>query len=206
MHRMAKGQGGAAKKGLLYQKPLHFDLADIPAEHACEDRWSAIAAQLPEGSGAALDIGANLGFFSHALERAGFETTAVEYDPAIALAARRIATAEKRALRVIQGDILARQTLEMIGNREFSVVVAINIFHHFIKTEEGYNRLREFIRNIRAHVMIFEPHHPSDPQMSGGYANPSPDEFARLIVQWANLKRYEPIYDSADGRTIFKLA
>ncbi len=42
MHHMARGEGGASKRGVLYQKPMHFDLGDIPAEHACEDRWETI--------------------------------------------------------------------------------------------------------------------------------------------------------------------
>ena len=205
MHRMAAGNGGASKPGFLYQKPPHFDFADIPAEHGCTDRWEAMASHLPAGGGLALDIGANLGYFSHALDRAGFQTTAVEYYPEIALAAERLALAEKRSLRVVHGDILSPAIFEKIGSNRFSLVLAVNIFHHFIKTEAGFNKLRAFVQRLRSDVMFFEPHHPADPQMHTGFANPTPEEFTRMIVEWGGFKRHTSIYTAADGRTIFKL-
>lgn len=205
MHRMAAGNGGASKPGFLYQKPPHFDFADIPSEHGCTDRWEAMAPHLPRGGGLALDIGANLGYFSHALDRAGFQTTAVEYYPEIALAAGRLALAEKRSLRVVHGDILAPEIFEKIGTERFRVVLAVNIFHHFIKTEAGFNKLRAFVQRLRSDVMFFEPHHPDDPQMHTGYANPTPEEFTRMIVEWGGFQRHTPIYTAADGRTIFRL-
>lgn len=205
MHRMAAGNGGASKPGFLYQKPPHFDFADIPAEHGCSDRWDAMAPHLPAGGGLALDIGANLGYFSHALDSAGFETTAVEYYPEIALAAERLAVAEKRRLRVVHGDILSPEIFEKIGSQRFSVVLAVNIFHHFIKTEAGFNKLRAFVQRLRSDVMFFEPHHPDDPQMHTGFANPTPEEFTQMIVEWGGFTRHTPIYTAGDGRTIFRL-
>lgn len=206
MQRMAAGNGGASRPGFLYQKPPHFDFADIPAEHGCSDRWEAMAPHLPPAGGTALDIGANLGYFSHALEHAGFETTAVEYYPEIALAAQRLARAERRALQVLHGDILAPDIFDKLGSSRFKVVLAVNIFHHFIKTETGYNRLKAFMQRLRSEVMFFEPHHPDDPQMHTGHANPTPEAFTQLIAEWGGFKHQVPIYTAADGRTIYRLS
>ncbi|MCU0919744.1 MAG: methyltransferase [Burkholderiaceae bacterium] len=205
LHGLARSEGGASGAGFLYQKPAHFDLSDIPAAHACEDRWEAIAPLLLRGTGRALDIGCNLGFVCHRLEEAGYQAVGVEYLPDVAYAARRIAKAEGRRFTVINGDVLAESTRREIGSSDFAVVVALNIFHHFIKTEAGYERLRVFLGQLNIGRMFFEAHHPDDPQMQGVFANPSPTEFAQLIAKWSRLESVQPIHTAADGRTVFSL-
>jgi SAM-dependent methyltransferase len=206
MQRMARGSGGAAKEGFLYQDPIHFDLGDIPALHGCEDRWEAMSANLPAGSGAALDIGCNLGYFCHGLERKGYSPIGVEYLPDIAYAAQKIARAEKMKFKIVEGDILSDETKVSIGDGEFAVVVAVNIFHHFIKTEAGFKRLERFMKDLNCRTMFFESHHPDDPQMQGAYMNPTPAEFAQKIGEWGRFQFISPIYSAADGRTIFALS
>ncbi len=205
MHNMARGDGGASKRGTLYQAPMHFDLGDIPYEHACEDRWNAIKSNLDLASGVALDIGCNLGFFCHQLEENGYSCIGVEYLPTIALAARKIACAENRKLKIITGDILTSETLREIGTTNFDIVIALNIFHHFIKTKDGYERLRQFMNHIQIRAMFFESHHPDESQMQGVFFNPSPNEFVQLLKDWGGFERIVPIYVAADGRTLFKL-
>jgi SAM-dependent methyltransferase len=205
MHHMARGNGGASKRGVLYQKPIHFDLGDIPSEHACEDRWVAIKNSLDAASGVALDIGCNLGFFCHRLEERGYSCIGVEYLPTIARAARKIAYAENRKLRVVTGDVLNSETLAEIGTAHFDVVMALNIFHHFIKTREGYERLRQFIGQIQIGTMFFEPHLPEEPQMQGAFINPPPNEFVQLLKDWGGFEKAALIYTAGDGRMVFKL-
>lgn len=205
MHQMARGDGGASKRGVLYQKPMHFDLGDIAAEHACEDRWETIKDYVEPGNGAALDIGCNLGFFCHRLEESGYSCFGVEYLPTVALAAQKIAYAENRRFQVVTGDILASETLRELGTSNFDVMIALNIFHHFIKTKDRYERLREFMSRIQVGTMFFEPHHPDDPQMQGVFTNPSQDEFVQLLKNWGSFERAMPIYTAADGRTVFRL-
>jgi SAM-dependent methyltransferase len=206
MWRMALSSGGASKKGSLYQSPMHFDLEDIPSEHGCRDRWEAIKRNLPEGNGSnALDIGCNLGFFCHRLETHGYSCVGVEYLPEIAFAAQKIALAEGKRSMFIAGDILAPETLSNVGRTSFSLVIALNIFHHFIKSEERFNRLREFLRRIRANTMIFEPHLQNESQMEGVFYNPSPTEFVKLISEWGHFRTAVPIFTAGDGRTVFKL-
>lgn len=206
MHQMARGEGGASKSGLLYQTPIHFDLSDIPYEHACEDRWDAIKNNLGQAPvGIALDIGCNLGYFCHRLEDIGYSCIGVEYLPEVAFAARKIAFAENRQLKIVTGDILAPETLQEIAASNYSVVIALNIFHHFIKTKDSYEKLRQFMNNIRVGAMFFESHHPSDPQMQGVYLNPSQNEFVQLLREWGRFERVLPIYEATDGRILFKL-
>lgn len=205
MHRMARGSGGACKAGFLYQMPIHFDLGDIPSEHGCEDRWNAISPHIPAAAETALDIGCNLGFFCHKLEDLGYRCFGIEYQPDIAYAARKISQAEKRRFKVVTGDVLAAELFRDIGTFRFGIVNALNIFHHFIKTETGYTRLREFMKRVRADIMFFEPHRMDEPQMQGAFSNPSPEEFVGLIKDWGDFRSSTPIYSAGDGRTIYKL-
>ena len=203
---MARGEGGASKRGVLYQAPMHFDLADIPYEHACTDRWEAIKSNLDEVTGVrALDIGSNLGFFCHQLEECGYSCIGVEYVPTIALAAQKIACAENRKLAIVTGDILSEETQRKIAPLDFSVVIALNIFHHFIKTKDDYEKLRQFMNHIRIGTMFFESHHEDEPQMQGVFSNPTQNEFVKLIKEWGGFERVEPIYVATDGRILFKL-
>jgi hypothetical protein len=139
------------------------------------------------------------------LEESGYSCVGVEYLPTVALAAQKIAYAENRRFRVVTGDILASETLREIGTSDFNILIALNIFHHFIKTEDGYERLRQFMNHIRIGTMFFEPHHPDEPQMQGVFSNPSQHEFVQLLKDWGSFERAMPIYTAADGRTVFKL-
>jgi hypothetical protein len=206
MHRIATSSGGASKKGFLYQSPINFDLTDVPAEHSCEDRWDAIKKHAPSAPGVALDIGCNLGYFCHKLEDLGYSCIGIEYLPEMTYAAQKIARAEKKNFKIVIGDALAEETLSEIGTSEFDVVIALNIFHHFIKTESGYFRLREFMKRIQINVMFFEPHCQSELQMQGGFSNPSPVEFVSIIKDWGNFQSAAPIYLAGDGRTVYKLS
>lgn len=205
--RMAgREDGGASSAGFLYQRAEHFDLAGIPAAHGCEDRWQAIAGHLSSAaSGHALDIGCNLGYICHRLEERSYAAVGVEYLPEVAYAARRIAKAAGRRFSVIEGDVLDEATLRPAGT-DFDVVVALSIFHHFIKTETGYRRLRELLGRLRIKTLFFEPHRPDESQMQGVYANPEPEEFARLVADWAGLTLIEPIYTAEDGRIVFAIS
>lgn len=203
--RVARSAGGTSRAGVLYQRAAHFDLLDIPAEHGCEDRWAAIAPHVPAAQGRALDIGCNLGFVCHRLEELGYSTLGIEYLPDIAYAARRIAKAECRAFKVITGDILDETTLTNANGLHYAVVMALNIFHHFIKTERGYQRLRTLMGRLDIETMYFEPHQPDDPQMQGAFFNPAPDEFAELVRSWGHFKSASAIYLASDGRPVYKL-
>lgn len=206
MHQMAKGSSGACSGGLLYQKPIHFDISDIPAKHGCEDRWIEIKKHVPLGTGIALDIGCNLGYFCHELEDVGYSCIGIEYLPNVAYAANKIKVAEKRNLKIIEGDVLAKKTIDDIGTSGISIVLALNIFHHFIKTESGYAQLREFMNRLQIDIMFFEPHCQDDPQMQGVFFNPSPDQFVSIIKDWGSFQSVVPIYLADDGRQVYKLS
>ncbi len=206
MVRMASADRGASKRGYLYQNPTHFDLNDIPYEHGCDDRWAAIAAALDAGAGRALDIGCNLGYFCNRLASLGYSVTGVEYLPDIAFAAGKIASAERRGVNIIQGDILDQTLQQQLAERPFEVVLAINIFHHFIKTESGFRGLERLLGGVKMRTMFFQPHKTGEPQMAGAFAKFSSEEFVTFVRERSGFSSAAPIFTASDGRSVFKLS
>jgi SAM-dependent methyltransferase len=202
---MARGEGGASKAGALYQNPLHFDLADIPFEHGCEDRWSAIRHAVNSQPRSVLDIGSNLGYFCNRFAEIGCDCIGVEYLPEIASAARTIANAEEQSITILTGNVLDEELLQSFSDWNFDIVLALNIFHHFVKTKEGAGRVKVLMSRLKARQMFFEPHLQKECQMKGAYLNPAPAEFAELVKEWGGFRSVAPIYTAEDGRTVFLL-
>jgi 2-polyprenyl-3-methyl-5-hydroxy-6-metoxy-1,4-benzoquinol methylase len=203
---MAKGSGGAASRGgLLYQPALHPDLRDIPAAHDCEERFLAMQYHLPDKPGNLLDLGSNLGYFCHKFENLGFSCYAVEILHEVAWAARKISEAEKKSFRVINGNIFDVFEQNNLKDIHFDIVLALNIFHHFIKTENGHNKLENILRKLPVELMFFEAHRHGEPQMHGSFRDYTDLEFVDFLLKNSVLNCAEFVYQDHDGRKLYKL-
>jgi len=185
--------------GKVYQPITHPDLQGIPSAHG-EDRFAIIRDHLPQRKGTLLDIGANWGYFCHRFEELGFDCYAVESDPGAIYFLEKLKIAQDRKFSVIRESILTYMT----GNR-FDVVLALNIFHHFLKTKSNYDALIRLLERIHMETMIFEPHHTAEPQMKNAYRNYEPDEFVQFVLEHSELNRSELIGKAEDKRPIYKL-
>ncbi len=190
----AKSSGGK-----VYQPLTHPDLQNIPSAHD-EDRLVIISKHLPESKGDLLDIGANWGFFCHRFEELGFNCYAVETDPETAYFLEKLRIAQDRRFTVINKSILT-----YTKKRRFDIVLALNIFHHFLKTKGDYDALTRFLEQMDMDAMIFEPHHTTEPQMKNAYRNYEPDEFVNFIQKHSCLNHSDLIGTAEDGRSIYKL-
>ena len=108
---------------------------------------------MPLKGGTLLDIGANWGYFCHRFEDAGFQCYAVEASFREYYFLDKLRVAENRSFAAIHASIF-----EFWEKSEFDVVVALSIFHHFLKTENEYEKLVSFLRRLRTRVLFFEPH------------------------------------------------
>jgi hypothetical protein len=206
VQELAQGGGASSHANELYQNPLHPDLQDIPHAHACEDRFEAMLKWVPPGNGAALlDIGANLGYFCHRFETLGYSCFAVEYLAQVAEAAERIRVAEGRNFQVISQDLFVASERPPLRDTSFSVVLALNIFHHFIKTQPVFDKFSAWLGALRTDTMFFEPHCPDEPQMRGSYRNFDEQQFVDFIISKSVLTQSELIHRCSDGRPIYKL-
>lgn len=203
--RMARDGSGLGNHGSLYQPCLHPDLSDIPSTHACEDRYAAIQQNLETDGGRVLDIGANLCYFCHKLEDLHLDCLAVESSMEVARIAEKLRTAEGKHFRLVSGNILDPDVQADILSARYQVVLALNIFHHFIKTRDRHEDLIRLLRRLNAHTIFFEPHLVEEEQMAGAYKNYPEAEFVAFVMNHCNMRSAKPIYRAADGRTVYKL-
>jgi len=186
--------------GKVYAPLTHPDLRNIPSIHG-HDRYDLIASRLPCHGSTFLDIGAQWGYFCHRFEEAGMECYAVEIDEENLYFLEKLKKAEGRSFTIVPKSIF-----EYDERREFDVVLALNIFHHFIKSETTYVQLGMLLRSLKMRYMVFEAHDPNEPQMMGAYHNYPPDEFVQFLQDNSCLRKAEHIGNAKDGRKLFLLS
>jgi len=114
--------------------------------------------------------------------------------------AERLRVATETSFEIWRGYIFEFSTIET-----YNVVLALNIFHHLIKTKERYGRLLALLDRMNPELMIFQAHNPGGAQMEGSYRNYRPQEFAEFVAEHANLPNVEQLGQASDRRPLFKL-
>jgi hypothetical protein len=185
--------------GQTYQPIPHPDLEDIPSAHG-EERFDIIKPHVPDGKVTILDIGANWGYFCQRFEDFGCDCYAVELEPENLYFMKKIKKANYKLFKVVGQSILTYKE-----KNDFDVVLALNIFHHFLKNKVDYDNLVSFLERIKMKMMFFEPHNPSESQMKGAYRNYDPEQFVNFILKHSGFSNADEIAIAKDGRPIYKL-
>ncbi len=191
-------------EGRVYQRVLHPDLVDLQAHHD-EDRLPILKRAF-EGYNLAgkklVDIGAHWGQMSAAMEKLGFTVTAVEANPQSAKFTRMLRDAMENKFDVWEGSVF-----EFPGIGEQNVVLALNIFHHFLKAQETYDGLVSMLKRLNADMIVFAAHvyERKGPDFQNAYRNYPPEEFAKFVSELSRLPKIELVGKSHDGRSLFKL-
>ncbi len=142
----------AGRDNRVYQPLLHPDLQAIPSRYD-HQRYELIRANLPFTSGTLLDIGAHWGYFCQRFPSDGFDCTAVESSGEAAYFLEKLRAAGKKHFTVVTQSIF-----DYRDRQEFNVVLALNIFHHFLKTEASCRELTALLRRLKVGVMILQAH------------------------------------------------
>jgi hypothetical protein len=192
--------------GTLYQQLWHPDLKDIPHLHKGDDRAAFIEAAAGEGqAGAVLDIGANLGFFCHRLEDLGYRCHAIENSAILVDYMRLLRDIEGKTFTATCTSILGR-SMDSICSQEYDLVLALAIFHHFLKKEQTYKQLKRLLQNLKMKRMVLQTHNPEESQMRNSYKNFDPDAFADHIVSLTCLTRRQFMGKTSEGRHVYLLS
>jgi 2-polyprenyl-3-methyl-5-hydroxy-6-metoxy-1,4-benzoquinol methylase len=194
---LARAEDLKVKK--LYQPLTHPDLADIPSHYA-DDRFDIIRRNLSIKTGTLLDIGAYWGYFCHKFEDEGFDCYAVENSPSNVYFLNKLREAENKKFKVFYGSIFNFQE-----RNDFDVVLALNVFHSFLKQEGLYLKLIELLRRLKMRELFFEAANYNEPQMEDAYKHYSLDEFVAFILEHSCLKEAKYIGESEGGRSLYKL-
>ncbi|MCJ7633546.1 class I SAM-dependent methyltransferase, partial [Candidatus Bathyarchaeota archaeon] len=191
--------------GKLYQPIVHPDLADIPYNlptHNYEMLTEAIKSHKHTKGGVMLDIGANIGFFCHKFEDLGYTCYGIEQDPATFQILEKIRIAEDKKFVAINKSIF---DVEFVKITQFEVVLALNIFHHFLKRKTLYLELIDLLKNLKTNEIFFEPHLVQEDFMKDAYVNYNPYEFVEFILQHTRLSLSEVVHTDPSGRIVFHL-
>jgi hypothetical protein len=149
-----------------------------------------------------LDIGTHWGYFCHRFEEEGYKCFAVEQDGEHLYFMRKLRRAENREFAIISESILSFGEKTLL---QYDVVLALAIFHHFLKEGRSFEKLKMLLGNLNANEMFFEPHLPSDPQMAGAFVNFAPEQFVQFILENSRLTEYKLIGRCEGGRPLYKL-
>jgi 2-polyprenyl-3-methyl-5-hydroxy-6-metoxy-1,4-benzoquinol methylase len=185
----------------VYAPLLHPDLERIPSYYD-KTRFEIIENHLTFENGTMLDIGGHWGYFSHKFEDKGFTCYCIEKSKINCYFLERLKAIENKKFKVIPGSIFS---LTKDIPAEYDVVLALSIFHHFIKEERTYKKFIKFLATLKASEMFFEPHNPNETQMKGAYKNFDNDGFADFIVQNSSFNKFEKIGTSEHGRNLYKI-
>jgi hypothetical protein len=185
----------------LYQPLLHCDL-DFRAEHPCEDRFNIISEKLSTRKGKLLDIGADFGYFCHRFEDIGFQCYAIENSPGPLYYLKKLRTAGNKKFEIIPQDFLEWRGYDKI---QFDVVLALNVFHHFIRKKKTCAKLINVLNELRMKEMFFEPCLDSELPAKSPLKSKDEEGFVDFLLENSELKKAELIGTAKDGRHVYKL-
>ena len=83
------------------------------------------------------------------------------------------------------------------------MVLALNVFHHFLDRKDTYENLIKLLGRLRTKEMFFEAY--KQLEVRGRYKEYTPDEFVNFIIKNSNLKKTEFIGRAEDNRPLYKL-
>lgn len=192
------------QRGFFHQPFNHPDLDNLPYLYGNElhstsmygnERWDFIVNSLPLSQGTLLDIGSYFGYFVHRFENLGFECVALEPDPENVAVLKRY--------RDMKGKNFAiwEQSLFDIESFDFDIVLALNIFHHLVKSEHDFQSLVTFLRKMQCKAMYFEP--AQNPP--GYYKSFTDEEFIVFVTENSGLKRARRLGRAKEGRNVYLL-
>ncbi|MDP3668901.1 MAG: hypothetical protein Q8R69_04325, partial [Telluria sp.] len=101
--------------------------------------------------------------------------------------------------------VINKSVFEPMERRNFDVVLALNIFHHFLKTKEQHHLLVALLGRLEMQVMYFESHKPAEGQMRDSFVNYAPEEFVKFIIEHSCLNTYQFLGAAEDGRYLYML-
>jgi len=186
--------------GELYQPITHPDLKLISTYS--DKRFEIMRENLSLQKGRLLDIGANLGYFCHKFEEIGFDCYAVEIRPSNVYFMKKLRDLEGKKFKIINSSIF-----DLKGTLDFNVIIAFNIFHHFLREKKLYNQLVDFLERVKVQTMFFQPHNPKEKIMQNAYRNYTNQEFIDFILEHSCLNGFIMLAESPEGkgRPLYKL-
>ncbi|MBU1044130.1 MAG: methyltransferase domain-containing protein [Candidatus Omnitrophica bacterium] len=184
--------------GMVYAPICHIDLQSIPSQH--QGRFEIIKSNLGISSGKLLDIGSHWGYFAHKFEDMGFNCTAIEQNEECFYFLEKLRKSSKKNFKAIKEDIMS-----FLGKpQKFDVVIALSIFHWFIRKKDTFQKFKIILSNLKMKEMFFQSHSQNHTLMQNAYCNFSPEDFVNFIIENSCLDAFKLI-GVENNRKIFKI-
>ena len=188
-------------RGKSYSPINHFEFSNLPSSHD-ETRFELMRNNFPLRSGTLLDIGTNFGYLCHRFEEEGFDCTAVEFDLKTFFFLKKLKEVEGRRFEIINSSIF-----DYKEKSKFDVVLALNIFYHFLRAKDTYNELIKLLGRLETKFMFFQPI-PNDMHLQfkkTAYISFNEDEFVEFILEHSKLNNSKLLGRDKDGRALYML-
>lgn len=188
-----------AERGKIYAPIDHPTFASLPCSWK-PNRFELFRPHLEYEGGTALDIGSHWGYMAHRLEKIGYKVTANEYS-----LKHLYFLKELRDLAGLQFEIISTNIFDM-KEPNFDVILALNIFHHFLKSDDRLENFKKFLSRTKCRMMIYQSHRPTErPKLDVANHYMEPREMAEFIAERLSLSSVTHI-GVEGGRDVFKLA
>lgn len=196
LRRYIKKSGGTSRYPIL-----HPDLQNIPFKYD-HSTFSTIIQNLPLHRGKLLNISSDLdlGYFSHRFEEHGFECTESNVSENELQFVEKLRNAGQKRFEIIPGSIL-----DTPPELKFEVVLAIDVFHYFLKTESLFVGFIKFLKSLKTKSLIFRHNIGQDMYTERSFRHFKPSEFVNIISENTALKRSEVIAKEKDEGPLYCL-
>ncbi|CCO22640.1 glycosyltransferase [Maridesulfovibrio hydrothermalis] len=185
--------------GKIYAPIDHPEFTHWPTRHT--GRSSIIIDNMLPSSKTVLDIGTHWGYFPTILEKLGKKCVGVEYLQEQLFFLYKLKKANDASFEIISEDIF-----DYIGDgKKFDSVLALAIFHHFLKTKQLHSKLIHLLNSLEMKEMFLLTHSVNEPQMKEAYIDYGPEEFAEFITKHSCLDVYREIGDFK-GRKLYHIS
>lgn len=184
--------------GKTYQTLPHPDFDEIVPIHN-DYRYDMVFDNTLLRNVKLLDIGSLFGNICYQAECDGFKCTAVEPSKIFSDVMKKLHAAMDMKYKIVESSVFA------LDDKKHDIIVAFNIFHHFLKSETMYNNLKKLLNELEYKEMFIEMHTRSEKQMIGAYKNYGEEEFCRFIIENSKNKSNFECVGKENDRKIYKI-
>lgn len=87
----------------------------------------------------------------------------------------------------------------------FDIVLALNIFHHFLKRKNTYLNLIKLLKRLKVKEFYFGAYNPNEFKDNKVYRRYDPDQFINFLLEYSRLNKAQLLSIFENGRTLYKL-
>lgn len=166
----------------------HPDLKDIPIHYNSMALFDIIKNNLDSKNGKLLEVSADLsGFFCQKFEKLGFDCYALENDSKMIYFMEKFRLFNESKFKIINKSILD----DDIEGKKFDVVLALNIFHHFLHKKVTFNKFLRYLKNLDTVELFLQCPAKKLPKMKNAYRQYIGEQFVKFIIENSNLNNFK---------------